>query len=183
MQVLAVSVARTFLSAVVQWCGGGASVSDRIMPKIKKKKTRLNNETKLKIIEELKKGASRTKISLDYNVSKSTISDINRDQKNIIQRRSAQDRSGSSAIKDEVEKDIFDWFSIQTSNELPVLGIELEKFAKDIAREKAVTYKVHKGWLQTFCRKHSIELCKVSPFLKTTETTISTSFERSYWKL
>lgn len=89
-----------------------ASVSDRIMPKIKKK---------------------------------------------II--RSAKARSGSSAIKDKVEKDIFDWFSRQTSNELPVLGIELEKVAKDIASgKKAVSYKVHKCWLQKFCRKYSIEL-------------------------
>lgn len=154
-----------------------ASVSDRIMPKIKKKKTRLNDETKLKIIEELKRGASRAKINLDYNVPKSTISDINRDQKKII--RSAQARRGSSAIKDKVEKDIFDWFSQQTSNELPVLGIELEKEAIDIAiRKKAVSYKVHKGWLQRFCRKYGIELCKVSPFLKTTETTNIDEFRK-----
>lgn len=166
-----------------QCCGTvrcAVCVSDRIMPKIKKKQKRLNDETKLKIIEELKEGASRTKINLDYNVPKSTISDINRDQKKIIQRRSAQDRSGSSSIKDKVDKDILDWFSRQTSNELPVLGIELEKAARDIASEKkAVSYNVHKGWLQKFCRKYDIELCKVSPFLKTTETTNIDEFRKN----
>lgn len=122
--------------------------------------------------------------------------------------RSAQARSGSFAIKDKIEKDIFDRFSRQTSNELPVLGIELEKFAKDIAsgkkavsvklnndsqllekeletedmdidsKKKAVSYKVHKGWLQTFCRKYGIELCKVSPFLKPTNTTNNDEFRK-----
>lgn len=146
------------------------------MPKLKKNKTRLKNETKLKIIEELKRGASRAKINLDYNVPKSTISDINRDQEKII--RSAEARSGSSAIEDQVEKDIFDWFSLQTSNELPVLGIELEQFAEDIAIETAVSYKVYKGWLQKFCRKYGIELCKVSPFLDSTKTTNIDEFRK-----
>lgn len=159
----------------VQWYS--ARVNARIMSNIKKKRRILSDEMKLKIIKELNAGATRKMISREFGVPESTISDIYRDREKII--KSAQNRSGPSIVKGEVEKDILNWFSQQTSNKLPVLGIELEIAARNIAsRKKAVRYKVNKDWLQGFCRKNDIALCKVSPFLKKTQTTNGDEFRK-----
>lgn len=170
-------------SSLGQCCGRisaqwySARVSARIMSKIKKKRTILSVEIKLKIIKELNAGALRKVISRDFGVPESTISDIYRDREKII--KSTQNRSGPSIVKGEVEKDILNWFSQQTSNKLPVLGIELEIAAKDIAsQKKAVRYNVNKDWLQEFCRKNDIVLCKVSPCLKKTKTTNGDEFRK-----
>lgn len=127
----------------------------------KRKRNVLSIETKLKIIEELKKGASAVSLSVKYDVPRTTINDLKKDSSKIEEFASRMEtldgqpkkrKTMKSATNGTVDTAVWLWFVQKRSEGVPLSG--------PMVCEKAILFnekmngnpefKASSGWFKKF---------------------------------
>lgn len=131
-------------------------------PKTKRKRVVLSID---EIIKLLKKSVSYTVICEKYNVGRSTVSDIKKNQKKIISFKTGMIEMGMSrkakvmrlADNDKLDQAVYVWFKQKRMDGVPVTGPMLcekaTQFSKQLNDDKFVASE---GWKWRFCRRHGI---------------------------
>lgn len=125
---------------------------------------------KLEVIKEIDTNASYSTISQKFNIGKSTISDINRKRKDILEfvennlngdvKRKRIHFSETGRIIDERT---FHWVSDSRRHNIAFTGIKIQQKAREIAADiGAVDFQASNGWLQGFCVRHNVALKVIS---------------------
>lgn len=132
----------------------------------KRKRVVLSIKDKCDILNKLDQGESMTKLSREYNVGKSTMSDIKKQRASILSFVTDMDPSGSSERKTmkqsenvEVDKAVYRWYCEMKSQGIPVNGpLICEKalyFNKKL--NGGPNFKASPGWLMRFKSRHGIQ--------------------------
>jgi transposase len=122
------------------------------------KRKSIDLKTKLQIIAEVKKGRRYNEIKKDFNVSKSTISEIYKDREKYEESDAGSDVKKFRASKfPEVEMACHEWLKMVRAQNLPVSGPVLMEKAKQFAEELGITgFAASDGWLSNFKSRHSL---------------------------
>lgn len=136
-----------------------------------KKLNILSLQQKADILERLKKGASVTALSKQYNVAKSTICSFKKKESLIMKHVSntfsgpAKKKTMKKAEFPRMEKRLYKWFMRMRSKNWPVSGIMLKEKAKQLQSEiygNEAKFTASTGWLVKFKRRYGIRLLKVT---------------------
>lgn len=133
----------------------------------KRKRNVLSIETKLKIIEDLKKVATAVSLSEKYGVPRTTINDLKKDSSKIevyasrmeaLDGRTKKRKTIKSATNESVDTAVWLWFVQKRSEGVPLSG--------PMVCEKAILFnekmngnpefKASSGWLKNFKNRHGI---------------------------
>ena len=131
----------------------------------KRKRNALTLETKLSILDKLLEGASQSRLTSEYGVGKSTITDLKKNESKLHEFVSTAESQGVSSsrkimrlAKDEkLEEALYIWFVQKRSQGTPVSGPLLcekaTQFHEQMHREEAgvVPFKASGEWLWRFC--------------------------------
>ena len=132
----------------------------------KRNRNVLTIETKLKILNRLEKGESGSLLASEFNVGKSTISDIKRNRENILQFASKLDSEDGSkkrktmreANDSSLEQAVHMWFVQRHSKGEPISGPLLCEKALELNKKLGGSsdFKASTGWLKNFKSRHGI---------------------------
>ncbi|XP_046393146.1 jerky protein homolog-like [Ischnura elegans] len=133
---------------------------------LKRKRVVLSLADKVKIIEQLDRGASAKKLSEMYSVATSTISDIKNSRSSILSYVSTLDsedgRSSRKAMRaaenKELDDEVFKWFLQQRAFGNPLSNSIICEMARRFAEqiEGLDSFKASHGWLRNFKARHGI---------------------------
>lgn len=132
----------------------------------KRKRVVLSIKDKCDILNKLDQGESMSKLSREYNVGKSTMSDIKKQRASILSFLTDMDPSGSSDRKTMkqsenvvVDKAVYRWYCEMKSQGIPVSGPDI--CAKALYFNKKLNggpnFKASPGWLMRFKSRHGIQ--------------------------
>lgn len=147
----------------VHWCHRSSGVVACAMAEsaLKKRKAILIG-TKLDIIRDIRSGMKNADVAKKYDLSKSTISTILKDEKklhavtNISSDENKWERLCEATYKD-VEDALFKWFLDARGKNVPINGPLLIKKASDFAFLLGYQdFKPGGGWVQRFKERHGI---------------------------
>ena len=135
----------------------------------KRKRTVVSLETKLAILDRLKKGEIQAQLASEYGVGKSTVANIKKNEEKIRNFATTMDSLAMSkkrkvmrlADDDKLDQALFLWFVQKRSQNLPVSGPVLcEKaaimHAQIHAGESVPPFQGSRGWLWRFCNRHGV---------------------------
>jgi len=134
----------------------------------KQKRTVLSIGDKLKICKKLKEGTTPTLLAREYELGKSTISDIKRNKhklKEYALKLDSTDGSNSRKTLKESSNKLLDealyiWFAQKWSRGVPILGPILSSKALELNQRlnpsDAESFKASSGWLCRFKSRHGI---------------------------
>ena len=135
----------------------------------KRKRTVVSLETKLAILDRLKKGEIQAQLASEYSVGKSTVSDIKKNEEKIRNFATTMDSLAMSkkrkvmrlADDDKLDQALFLWFVQKRSQNLPISGPVLcEKaaimHAQIHAGESVPPFQGSRSWLWRFCNRHGV---------------------------
>ncbi|KAL3288043.1 hypothetical protein HHI36_002495 [Cryptolaemus montrouzieri] len=134
------------------------------MPKLKR--VVLSMKDKYEINERLEKGESATKLSNEYQVGKSTITDIKKQKMSINNFISLLDSSGGStsrktmklAANTDLDDAVYKWFTQKRSQRDPISGPILCEKAVQFNKKLGgpTNFQASTGWLKRFKSRHGI---------------------------
>lgn len=126
----------------------------------------LNFETKLQIIEELKKGDTAVALSTKYGVPRTTINDMKKNADKIVEYTSQMESESATkkrkimrkANNDALDTALYLWFAQKRSEGIPLSGpIVAEKALLFNAKLNGdASFKASNGWLEKFKNRHGI---------------------------
>lgn len=122
------------------------------------KRKSIDLKTKLLIIAEVTKGRKYKEIKKQFNVSKSTISEIYKDREKYEKSNAGSDVKRFRASNfPEVEMTCLEWLKLIRAKNLPVSGPVLMEKAKEFAEELGINeFAASDGWLSKFKSRHSL---------------------------
>lgn len=122
------------------------------------KRKSIDLKTKLLIIAEVTKGRKYKEIKKQFNVSKSTISEIYKDREKYEESNAGSDVKRFRASNfPEVEMACLEWLKLVRAKNLPVSGPVLMEKAKEFAEELGINeFAASDGWLSKFKSRHSL---------------------------
>lgn len=124
----------------------------------------LTIETKLKIIDEIEKGATISSVSQKYNVPQTTVSDI-KNRRNEIQNFASEmeepDAKKRKTMKlpqnPVLDKCVYVWFAQKRSEGVPITGPLLCEKARFFSNALGDSdFGATDGWLRNFKQRHGI---------------------------
>lgn len=138
----------------------------------KRKHVTLSLEDKCSILDRIEKGESAAQLAREFNVGKSTISDIKRNSKKIkdFVASTEQGPSNRQTLKIShfplIDQAVYAWFLQQRSRNMPISGELLREKAK-FFQEKIYPnlmdkFKASEGWLSKFKKRHGIRYLSVT---------------------
>ncbi len=132
----------------------------------KRKRTVLSIEKKLQICKKLRNGATATDLSKEFEVGKSTITDIRKSEDKLRSFASKMDSTSGSLKRktmkmasDSVLDDaLYLWFAQKRSQGIPITGPILIAKALDLNSKinRDQQFKASSGWLKNFQTRHGI---------------------------
>ena len=133
---------------------------------VKRKRTVLSIETKLEICKRLKKGATVTAVSGEFDLGKSTISDIKRNEGKLTSYAAEMDSTAGSLSRKTMKKAkdsklddaLYLWFAQKRSQGIPISGPILMAKALELNEmmNQDQQFKASTGWLKNFQARHGI---------------------------
>ena len=142
------------------------------MAEQKRKHVTLSIEQKLTILKKVAGGASLTTIAKEYDIGKSTVSDIKKNEEKLkkfaagMESFSVDSKSRKImrlANDDELDQALYLWFVQKRSQNIPVSGplltekaLQLHALLHESNMESVTEFKASKGWLWRFCNRHAI---------------------------
>ncbi|XP_070571291.1 tigger transposable element-derived protein 2-like [Ptychodera flava] len=133
---------------------------------VKRKRHVLDLDTKLSIIDRLESGESATKLSREFGVGKSTITDIKKSKAKLRDFASKMDtdvglkRKIMKTANDEtLEKSVFTWFTQERSRGTPIAGqiiTEKAKWFDEQLHGEQSQFKASIAWLKNFKQRQDI---------------------------
>ena len=134
---------------------------------VKRKCTVVTLETKLTILDPLKKGESHSRLASQYGIGKSTVRGIKKNEEKIRNFAATMDSLDMNTNKhkvmrlaydDKLDQALFLWFVQKRSQTLPVSSpILCEKAVwQCMHRESVPPFQASKGWVWCFCNRHGI---------------------------
>ena len=149
-------------------------------------------ETKLKVIEQLEKDKSQRAVAEQFDLAKSTISDIWKDREKIKKHVASCANPKQFAkrrclvrepLLDDLDKACYLWFLQQRGKGAPVSGPIIREKALQLFAvlypEGTQTFKASPGWLQKFCRCHGIRVLSLQGEILSADMTAVESFRSS----
>ncbi|XP_069672129.1 jerky protein homolog [Periplaneta americana] len=138
----------------------------------KRKRNVLTLKQKLELLNEMDKGVSRTKLMEQYHVGSSTLYDIKKQAK--LLRQFVMKSESSKAVEsrktlhqsrcDDLDRVLYDWFSLKRSEGACVSGPMLQNKAKELHQKMKIpgecAFSV--GWLNRFKQRHGIRKLGIS---------------------
>lgn len=132
----------------------------------KRKRVVLSIREKCDILNKLDQGESMTKLSKEYGVGKSTMSDIKKQRASILSFFTNMDANGSSERKTmrqsenvEVDKAVYQWYCEMKNQGIPVTGPHICEKALYFNEKLngGRNFKASPGWLMRFKSRHGIQ--------------------------
>lgn len=121
----------------------------------------LTIKEKLDIISELEKGRSNTEICQEFNLSKSTVSNIkiNKDKlKGILNLNTSKVKRIRKPVRTDVDGVLLKWCSYQKSENVPITGEILRSKAEELGKLTDEDFICSRGWVDRFKRRYNIVL-------------------------
>ena len=145
----------------VMACKGSAVPSK---PSEKAKRKTLSMGEKLKVIELYEKGATRALLMNQFDLKKSTLSDILRSRDRIreivnkIEGGKSEDVFRSRKLHHEgLDVAVYKWYVQQRAEGLPVRGLDIQNAAQRLANHLGIeNFKCSDGWLWQFRKRHGL---------------------------
>uniref|UniRef100_A0A1B6CZJ3 HTH CENPB-type domain-containing protein n=1 Tax=Clastoptera arizonana TaxID=38151 RepID=A0A1B6CZJ3_9HEMI len=131
---------------------------------VKRKHVTLTLEQKCKILKELDRGDSVTKVASDYGIGKSTVCDIKKRRESILS-ASSQTECGTGNRKTlkcaeypDVDKALYTWIVQERARHNIITGDLIAEKAKYFYAEilKKDDFRASKGWVDNFKKRHGI---------------------------
>lgn len=153
----------------------------------KRKRVVLSMKDKFEINKRLEKGESATKLSIEYQVGKSTITDIKKQKTSICNFISQLDSSdGSTSRKTmklasnmNLDNAVYKWFAQKRSQGEPISGpILCEKavqFNKKLRGQS--NFQASRGWLKRFRSRHGIRELQIQGEKLSADSSAADSFK------
>ncbi|XP_070550400.1 jerky protein homolog-like [Ptychodera flava] len=138
---------------------------------VKRKRNMLDLDTKLSIIDRLERGESATKLSREFGVGKSTITDIKNSKAKLHDFASRMDTNVGvkrkimkTAIDEALQKSVLTWFTQERRRGTLLAGqiiTEKAKWFDEQLHGEQSQFKASTGWLKNFQQRHGIRQISV----------------------
>lgn len=130
----------------------------------KRRRSVMTIQEKLKIIEELDKGATASALNRKYNVPRQTISDLKKNAADIkvfasqLETPNLARKTMKKAMNKEVDTALYMWFTQKRSEGVPISGDLLcaKALAFNTQMNGDENFKASSGWLDKFKNRHGI---------------------------
>ena len=164
---------------------------------VKRKRVVLSIETKLAILDKVAKGATQSDLAREYNIGRSTVTDLKRNEAKLREFATGLDDQGISssrkimrlAKEQQVEEAVYLWFVQKRSQDTPVSGPLLKEKAKEfheklhIEEDDPPSFTASSGWLWRFCNRHGIRELSLQGEQLSSDPTATEPFKKKLQKI
>lgn len=120
-------------------------------------------EEKIKLIKDKENGSSHRQISVKYNVSVGSVSNIlKRKSEYLDHYEGNHNKKMKRKLKndfEEVNLQVYDWFCLQRAKNIPISGPIIQQYARDLAiqLDPDTSFCASNGWLNRFRTRYNIQ--------------------------
>lgn len=142
-----------------------------IRKSVKRKHVSLSIKTKVEILRKIQRGSSVLKMCEEYGVGKSTIYDLMKKKKELLEffvdsdspMEMAERKTMHSVKNQDLDKVMIEWFRQRRNENIPLTGPMLMQQAKIFHKEMNLTNSCEysTGWLKRFKQRHGIRQLRV----------------------